>query len=314
MSRTSEPAREILQSEPQTFAAGPFSAYEAGSRRERLARRRCAATAVDLILLAATALLLAQARWSFAFFAVGLFLMRDWGEGYSPGKRIFRLIAFDSPDCYCTLTASVLRNVTLLPPLILVELLLLLFSRRGRRLGDMIASSTVDLRRNVCPTPAGAPADATEPDCPQAVVPTVDEMIIDESSLQRLCDLPQDETTAAPSDTTTEDDTMMQVAEPGETPAIAPDVAAQCLGISGEVTYETLDDAYWRYVERFSPDAAENLETAELLAVCAELAASKLGLPVPAPAPPPDTADRAAAVAYLNDWFVIINKCRDSLS
>jgi len=320
-----------LAGQAETFATGPVSVQEARSPEEQLLRRRCAAAAVDLLLLALAALLLAQARWSFSFIAVGLFLMRDWGEGYSPGKRLFNLIAFDSPDRYCTLTASVLRNVTLLPPVFLVELLMLLFSHRGRRLGDILASSTVELRTGrehpdgVNPpapgsTPGQADAEGTvapatsEP--PTTEVCSVDDMIIDAGTFGPSPEEAQGETisdTEAPGETCPAAGATQPVTQAATAP-ISPDVAARCLGIDGEVTYESLDDAYWRYVERFSPDAVEELDTGELLARCAELAASRLGLPVPAPPPPGDSADRAAALAYLNEWFVIINKCRDSLS
>ena len=105
----------------------------------------------------------------------------------------------------------------------------------------------------------------------------------------------------------------LQVEEP-PAPAIDLHAAARCIGIEGDVTYDSLDDAYWQYVERYSPDAVQDLTDDELRTRCAELAAAKADLSLAVPLPAGEDPYRSAHLQYLNDWFVVINKCRDALN
>jgi|GEM_PF-6307255 len=294
---------------------------------ETLIRRRFAATGVDLVAFCAGAYLLSHAGGMFVAAAVLLFLMRDWAEGYSPGKRIFKLAVFDSRSRRCTLKASVVRNITLVTPLLIVELALVLFSERGQRLGDLLASTVVRLRCEPVSATTTEPAEedsATEiwdgadeegqQDSPAQAprADTLDSMIIDAG-----LPAPESLTSEAPGYATSPEQTELtaplQVEEP-PAPAIDLHTAACCIGIEGEVTLDSLDDAYWQYVERYSPDAAQDLTDDELRARCAELAAAKADLSLAVTLPADENPDRSTCLQYLNNWFVVINKCRDALS
>jgi len=313
------------QSDAETRSAGSPRAGRTGG--DALVRRRFAATGIDLAAFCAGAYLLSHAGWMFVAAAVVLFLVRDWAEGYSPGKRIFELAAFDPHGRRCTLRASVLRNVPLVSPLLIAELALLLFSKRAVRLGDLLASTVVRRRSQpalATTTQQAEEASATEisggseeearqnPQAEAAGAEAADSLIIDAGLLtpESLTSAPS-EVIAQPHHHEGPTDPLPQAscASP-----IDPREAALCLGIEGEVTDESLDDAYWKYVGRYSPDATENLPDDELRARCAELASAKAGISFALPPLADEDPDRSACLRYLNDWFVVINKCRDALS
>ena len=313
-----------------TYADGNWTACEAAPDGERILRRRFAATGIDLIMLYAGTLLLAQSGWTFALFPLVLFLMRDWGEGHSPGKRLFNLAACDARGRRCTLGASILRNITLLPPLLLVELALLLFSTRGTRLGDFLGSTVVQFREARASATAEHPASTSQiqlPDSIEGAAPSApadhdpasdpfDAMIIDPGLLTPDAVTPEEIAEAEADATATPGGPRgVSPSQPKQlnTTAIDPLLAARCIGILGPVTNETLDAAYWRYVDQWSPDAVQTLSDGELHSRCVELAESKEGLPFDVPEPVDAGAGHLICMQYLNDWFVIINKCRDSL-
>lgn len=292
---------------------------------ESLIRRRFAATCIDLLLLCTGAYLMWQARWTFVLFAFAVFLMRDWAEGYSPGKRLFGLAAFGPHGRRCTLAASALRNITLLPPFLFVEMAIVLFSKRRLRLGDILGGTAVRRRQPAqaanAEWPEADPATAqlggpneTDAEIPDDLSATesFDSMIIDvlpaaRETLTSEEPLPPAGTEeGAPSADRQQDELAASSIEPG--------LAAACIGIEGEVTEESLDDAYWEYVERYSPDAAGELSDDQLPALCAEIASAKAGLPIPVPDPLPENPARSDCLQYLNEWFVVINRCRDALS
>lgn len=297
----------------------------AQSADESLIRRRFAAAGIDLALLCCGVLLLGQVQWLFAFFALGLFMARDWDDGYSPGKRVFNLIALRSSGRPCALGASLARNVTLLPPMLLIELALLLFSRRGTRLGDILAGTAVQFRgapapvaqhREVSRTTASGDVCIDEPpphndDAASEVCDDAgaDSMVIDPGLLTPEKLGPEELAAAGQA----EHEPEGKPDDPAA-PSVDLNAAARCIGIEGEVSPESLDDAYWTYVERYSPDAARDLDEDELRLRCGELADREAGPELPAPQRLPERADRAACLQYLNDWFVIINKCRDALA
>ena len=262
----------------------------------------------------------------FASLALGLFMARDWDDGYSPGKRVFNLIALRPSGRPCTLGVSFARNVTLLPPMLFIELALLLFSGRGARLGDILAGTTVQFRGRAAPAPAvqqgevsrttasgdvcidGPPAHNDPP--PEACDDAgADSMVIDPGLLTPEKLRPEDLAAAHQA----EHEMERKPDEPAAT-SVDLDAAARCIGIEGEVTPESLDDAYWTYVGRYSPDAARDLDEDELRLRCRELAHREASHESSAPGQPPERADRAACLQHLNDWFVIINKCRDALA
>ena len=76
--------------------------------------------------------------------------------------------------------------------------------------------------------------------------------------------------------------------------------AAACIGIEGQVSYETLDTAYWQYVERYSPDAVENLTDDEIRARCAELSSRQAEPAELRPASPAPDASRDECLSFLS--------------
>jgi uncharacterized RDD family membrane protein YckC len=77
-------------------------------------------------------------------FAIGI-LARDAISGRSPGKRLLGLVIKTPRGKGCGPIRSVVRNLFLLiPGLNLIEVILLLFTRNGTRLGDLVARSRVE--------------------------------------------------------------------------------------------------------------------------------------------------------------------------
>jgi uncharacterized RDD family membrane protein YckC len=68
-------------------------------------------------------------------------LLRDGYRGRSPGKRLFGLKVVTPTGSLCSYRRSVARNLSL--TLFPIELLLVLFSRGRRRIGDRIANTTI---------------------------------------------------------------------------------------------------------------------------------------------------------------------------
>ena len=77
--------------EAVTSELPPAMVRDAAPAGEPLIRRRFAAAGIDLMLLCCGVLLLGQVQWMFASLALGLFMARDWDDGYSPGKRVFKV-------------------------------------------------------------------------------------------------------------------------------------------------------------------------------------------------------------------------------
>lgn len=118
---------------------------------------RTAARAVDLILIAAVAEMIPKAGYyaglAYLLLADGLF------DGRSVGKKLIRIKVVSSSGGPCTFRDSIIRNGTLavgyvlallpwigrltLPAVMAVELIFLVGSREGRRIGDELAGTTV---------------------------------------------------------------------------------------------------------------------------------------------------------------------------
>ena len=154
----------------------PPSATTALNRRalEAQVQRRMAAQAIDgaLALVAGFLLSLIHPLWS--VLALAAVLAKDSVPHASPGKSWLGLhVAEAGTNRRCSLSASFLRNLFLLPPLGMIEVLVLTFSRDGLRLGDRAARTWVTssamphpeaVARRVSsspqPSPAPRPADA----------------------------------------------------------------------------------------------------------------------------------------------------------
>jgi uncharacterized RDD family membrane protein YckC len=304
----------------------PAIVRDAEPAGESLIRRRFAAAGIDLVLLCCGVLLLGQVQWVFASFALGLFMARDWDDGYSPGKRVFNLIALRPSGRPCTLGVSLARNVTLLPPMLFIELAMLLFSGRGTRLGDILADTTVQFRGRAAPAPAvqhrevsrttasddvciDEPPAHNDDDAEACDDAGADPMVIDPGLLTPEKLRPEELAAARQA----EHESEGKPDEPAAT-SVDLDAAARCIGIEGEATPGSLDDAYWTYVGRYSPDAARDLDEDELRLRCGELADREASHELSAPGRLPERTGRSDCLQYLNDWFVVINKCRDALA
>jgi len=330
------PTVSTLPKHPSSAPAAPPLDHTASSAtrfaREALVRKRFVATGIDLALAMLALLVLGRVHWAYIVLTVAGFLLRDWGECYSPGKRVMGLWVVDRDARSCTFVGSVVRNATLLPPLLFVELAMLLFSDGSPRLGDLLASTHViaaDLPEiDIDDAPhAESNGDLHPPQTLDAGTLEVlsheyasdgfDAAIIDPGLLTPDRLTPEELEAADAEETPAPGAPPAPSAAPPPPPAaksISLELAARCIGIEGEVTYDSLDDAYWHYVDRYSPDAADGLPEAELHARCAEIAAAKAGLPMELPPPVAADADRESCMLYLNDWLMLVNKCRDSLS
>ena len=300
--------------------AGPVASLRPrGSGVESLARARIAATAIDLLLLAIGILAFGTLHWTYTVLFTAVFLLRDWGDCCSPGKRILKLhTVCASGSSPCSLRQSILRNVTLLPPAIFLEVALLLFSENAARLGDTLAGTQV---RPLSPPPPAAadatvdrlPADGQSTAAEAAADPSASDLVLTEAEGTLAVDEAPAAGDVAESSTCAGNE-QDAVCNPRVSRAtLNLKHAAECIGIAGEVTYETLDDAYWRYVDRYSPDAVEKLSDADLLARCTEIAGRPAEPAAHRPRALGCNASREQCLHFLNEWLVVVNKCRDAL-
>jgi len=349
----------------ETTMQSLYTPYTSSPPSEQLARRRVTATAIDLAFTGCCALLLFRVHWLFAVAAVALFLLRDTGRWASPGRIIASLNTVADGCKPCTALQSIKRNITLLPPMLFIEIGMLLFLRRHARIGDILAGTAVvpEGQAAAATQPANENADSREGEN-GAEDGTADEFTGEllDTGLLTPQSITEDDLSAQPSARTSTESTEPVVcvastgtvnstetaesvesadtAEPagatvhyqpsaeeiiqrftseseipagvGHAPSIPAELAAKCLNMQGEITSDTLDDAYWQYVERYSLDAVSDFDDAALLQRCNELAEKQADLPVNI-SPPPSAASREKCISYLNSWMMIINKCRDAL-
>ena len=105
------------------------------------------------------------------------FLLKDALPYASPGKTCLRLRVFTKKtNRPCSLRGSLLRNLLLLPPLGIVDALILAFSHDGHRLGDIVAGTFVAAQDFTPQSQAiTAPAENTtceSPPAPSASLPS----------------------------------------------------------------------------------------------------------------------------------------------
>jgi uncharacterized RDD family membrane protein YckC len=117
-------------------------------------RRRCAAGAIDLIPSAAVVIPLTVAAGQAGFLAgvaivCAYFAVTEARFGQSLGKRVCGLRVLQVDGEPCTVTAAVIRNVfrvvDAFPGCYLVALVSLAGSKRGQRIGDQAAGTSVYL-------------------------------------------------------------------------------------------------------------------------------------------------------------------------
>ncbi|HET7853605.1 MAG TPA: RDD family protein [Candidatus Methylomirabilis sp.] len=108
----------------------------------KLITRRTTAFVVDGLLVATISLWLGGGFWW--LIAIGYVLVRDvLINGSSIGKFVVGLTVTDRDGNACTLAKSIVRNLLLLLPGLVVEFFVMAFSRRGWRLGDRLAKTQV---------------------------------------------------------------------------------------------------------------------------------------------------------------------------
>ncbi len=108
----------------------------------KLTTRRMIAFLIDGLLMATICLLLGGGFWW--LIAIGYLLVRDaLIGGRSIGKFVVGLSVMDYDGNTCTLTKSIVRNLLLLVPGVIIEFLVMAYSERGWRLGDRLAKTQV---------------------------------------------------------------------------------------------------------------------------------------------------------------------------
>ena len=156
------------------------------------------------------------------------------GGGRSLGKRILNLEIVCQHEAGNKLAALLLRNVTLIPPVLLVELLVAAFAHDQRRIGDVLAHTTLK---------PGSSRPHPRPTAPQP-------------RLRQTTPRPQP---PAPK----------EAKPPPPPPAeLGPH---QILGLEEGADEDAIEDAYWDFVDRYSEDAIKNIDEAELDQRCREL-------------------------------------------
>jgi len=161
-----------------------------------------------------------------------VFLAKDTLPGLSPGKLWLGLGVVD-PDTNrrCSLVGSVVRNALIVPPLGMIEALVMGFSDDGLRLADHITHTVVRTREEIATArsrllESGGPAPYAG--LPPAVA--IQQKLEGRKSLSR-----------------------------------------QLLGVSDNADEDDIEQAFWDFAERYSDDATRNLPPEEMLARCREL-------------------------------------------
>lgn len=129
----------------------PSSTFNDGtdSGSTKSPNKRVCAFLIDLFLFAMLESILVVFWEILAVFGLACLLFRDaLMHGQSPGKKIVGLRVTDDEGHPCTPLKSFLRNIILLPLLLipitlLIEYFVLRYSHRERRLGDRIAKTVV---------------------------------------------------------------------------------------------------------------------------------------------------------------------------
>ncbi len=233
---------------------------------DAVVQRRMAAQAIDVGIALLAGIVVAFTMPSLWFLVVGAFLAKDAIPGASPGKCRFRLKVVEAQTGKrCSIAASILRNLTLMPPVCVAEALILGLSAETTRLGDRLAGTCV---KDLIEQPRTAGVNTTAANEPQ-------------------------------------------------TETVPLEVAArQILCVDDDADDETIEDAFWDFAERYSPDATRDFTDDEFYRCCRELSerytfTGVRGLEVP-PLPPEDASPEEKR-AYVNAFVVAVNRARDML-
>ena len=233
---------------------------------DAVAQRRMAALAIDAAIALLAGIVVAFTMPSLCLLIVVAFLFKDAIPGGSPGKLWFKLKVIEAQTGKrCSIAASILRNLTLIPPVCVAEALILALSPETTRLGDRLAGTCV---KDLIERPQTAGVNTTAANEPQ--------------------------TETGP----------LEVA------------ARQILCVDADADEDAIEDAFWDFAERYSPDATRDFTDDEFYRCCRELSerysfTGVRGLEIP-PLPPEDASPEEKR-AYLNAFVVAVNRARDML-
>ena len=107
--------------------------------------KRVCASLIDFLLVEVVTLPLGILLSFFIY--IGYFLMRDaLFKGKSIGKLLVGLTVVDLDRNKCTLQESILRNIIFIIPIVsyVIEYIVMTVSNEGKRLGDLLAKTTVE--------------------------------------------------------------------------------------------------------------------------------------------------------------------------
>ena len=245
-----------------------------------------AATALGLCA-ALRALTPSPAYWLGLLYLVG----RDAiGGGRSLGKRILDLEVVLQDDRVHKLAALLLRNLTLIPPVLLVELLVAAFAHDQRRIGDVLARTALRPGKSRPRPHATAPRRPRRQPVPKEVKPSPPQ---ESPSPDPPSEPPASNTTPPPAMLSPRD----------------------ILGLEEGADEDAIEDAYWDFMDRYSEDAVKDIDENELDRRCRELADRfrTLKLTCASPIVYNQSLPMERKREFVHQFVIAVNAARDKL-
>ena len=286
--------------------------------------RRALALGVDLALALAASLLLSLISPNAPWLALAYVLLKDLPcRGRSVGKLLLKLEVVARGGEACGPGQAVLRNVTLLPPVLLVELLVAAFSDDRRRLGDVLAGTRVqrvapcgvgsDAQPSVRPEPA-APATSPAP-APARPMPPIGRTA-PPPAIPPMDSSPPTPTPPRIPSLDTQPTPAADSADTPSPPALRAPRAHEILGIGPDADEDAVEDAYWAFVDVYSDDALKGLPEDELEARCQRLRERFAGCDLssfttPMPCAPAMPVERKRE--FIKQFVIAVNAARDQM-
>lgn len=262
-------------------------------------RRLCAflldaATALALCA-ALRALTPSPAYWLGLLYLVGKDAI---GGGRSLGKRILNLNLVLQDDGGHRLAALLLRNVTLIPPVLLVELLVAAFAHDQRRIGDVLAHTALKPGSSRPRPRTTAPRRPPQRTAARPQQPVPKEVKSSPAQESRSPDSPSKQPTAS--------------APPAPPRALSPH---EVLGIEKGADEDAIEDAYWHFMDRYSEDAIKDIDGDELAQRCRELADrfETLTLTCASPVVYGESLPVEHKREFVHQFVIAVNAARDKL-
>ena len=294
---------------------------------------RLAAFLVDAAIAAALCLVLRFIVPSLHWLGILYLVIKDVpSDGRSLGKRLFNLRVVQHKGEPYTLGAAVDRNLTLLPPAVLVELVVTVFSHDGRRIGDLMAGTIVRPGAATQPAPPPqvepAPAPSPQPQ-PQPAPPRPVPVL--KTAPKQPDPSPQPSPPGAAFPRIEQDEPAAEeppkagaafppIESPAQNDPSAPPRPAEpheVLGVEPDADEDAIEDAYWGFAERYSEDAIKGLEDGELDVRCRELAERYAPYDLSGFTSPRDydpSGDADSKRDYIMQFVIAVNAARDKLT